>query len=93
MTSYPYIDACSRRPTPYTPIWIMRQAGRYMPQYQEVRGQVDFLTLCKTPELATKVTLLPIDLLDVLVSSPFNLVCEILDRMRASQRVHRVGHA
>lgn len=65
MTSYPYIDACFRRPTPYTPIWIMRQAGRYMPQYQEVRGQVDFLTLCKTPELATKVTLLPIDLLDV----------------------------
>jgi len=43
----------------------MRQAGRYMPQYQEVRGQVDFLTLCKTPELATRVTLLPIDLLGV----------------------------
>ena len=65
MTSYPYIEACFRRPTPFTPIWIMRQAGRYMPQYQEVRGQVDFLTLCKTPELATKVTLLPIDLLGV----------------------------
>lgn len=60
-----YIDACFRRPTEHTPIWIMRQAGRYMPQYQEVRGQVDFLTLCKTPELATKVTLLPIDLLNV----------------------------
>ncbi len=60
-----YLDACFRRPTSHTPIWIMRQAGRYMPQYQEVRGQVDFLTLCKTPELATKVTLLPIDLLNV----------------------------
>jgi len=60
-----YIDACFRRPTSHTPIWIMRQAGRYMPQYQKVRGQVDFLTLCKTPELATKVTLLPVDLLDV----------------------------
>ena len=60
-----YIDACFRRPTSHTPIWIMRQAGRYMPQYQEVRGQVDFLTLCKTPDLATKVTLLPIDLLNV----------------------------
>jgi uroporphyrinogen decarboxylase len=42
----------------------MRQAGRYMPQYQAVRGEVDFLTLCKTPELATKVTLLPIDLIN-----------------------------
>jgi uroporphyrinogen decarboxylase len=60
-----YIDACFRRPTSHTPIWIMRQAGRYMPQYQEVRGQVDFLTLCKTPDLATKVTLLPIDILNV----------------------------
>ncbi|UCF30871.1 MAG: uroporphyrinogen decarboxylase [bacterium] len=65
MTTYPYLEACYRRPTPHTPIWIMRQAGRYMPQYQAVRGEVDFLTLCKTPELATKVTLLPIDLLGV----------------------------
>jgi len=60
-----YIDACFKRPTSHTPIWIMRQAGRYMPQYQAVRGRVDFLTLCKTPDLATKVTLLPIDLLNV----------------------------
>ncbi len=65
MTVYPYIEACYRRPAARTPIWIMRQAGRYMPQYQEVRGKVDFLTLCKTPELATKVTLLPVDLLGV----------------------------
>ena len=60
-----YLDACFRRPTAHTPIWIMRQAGRYMPQYQAVRGEVDFLTLCKTPDLATQVTLLPIDLLNV----------------------------
>lgn len=65
MTPHPYIEACFRRPTSHTPIWIMRQAGRYMPQYQEIRGEVDFLTLCKTPDLATKVTLLPIDLLGV----------------------------
>ena len=64
MSKYPYIEACWRRPVPHTPIWIMRQAGRYMPQYQAVRGEVDFLTLCKTPELATKVTLLPIDLIN-----------------------------
>jgi uroporphyrinogen decarboxylase len=65
MSPYPYIEACFRRPASRTPIWIMRQAGRYMPQYQKVRGEVDFLTLCKTPDLATKVTLLPIDLLGV----------------------------
>jgi uroporphyrinogen decarboxylase len=65
MSTYPYIEACFRRPASHTPIWIMRQAGRYMPQYQKVRGEFDFLTLCKTPDLATRVTLLPIDLLGV----------------------------
>ncbi len=65
MTTYPFLEACWRRPVSRRPVWIMRQAGRYMPQYQDVRGQVDFLTLCKTPELATRVTLLPIELLGV----------------------------
>jgi len=60
-----FLKACNGEPVPYTPVWIMRQAGRYMKEYREVREQVDFLTLCKTPELAAKVTLQPIDILGV----------------------------
>jgi uroporphyrinogen decarboxylase len=49
--------------TERTPIWLMRQAGRYMPEYREVRSKVTFLELCKTPELACKVTLDPVNIL------------------------------
>lgn len=52
----PFLKACRREPTDVTPIWLMRQAGRYMPEYREVRSKVSFLELCHNPDLATEVT-------------------------------------
>ena len=56
-----FLRACRGEATPCSPIWIMRQAGRYLPEYRAVRERIDFLELCKTPELAAQVTLQPID--------------------------------
>ena len=63
-TDYTFLKACRGEQTDYTPVWLMRQAGRYLPQYMAVRKKVTFLELCKTPELAAEVTIQPIDYLN-----------------------------
>ncbi len=61
-----FIDACLRKPTPYTPIWLMRQAGRYLSEYRAVRERAgSFLELCKSVDLATQVTLQPVEIFDM----------------------------
>jgi uroporphyrinogen decarboxylase len=60
-----FLRACRKESVDYTPVWIMRQAGRYMKEYRALRERVDFLTLCKTPQLAAEATLLPVNNLGV----------------------------
>ncbi|MCL4797582.1 MAG: uroporphyrinogen decarboxylase [Bryobacteraceae bacterium] len=60
-----FLDACRRRPTDVRPVWFMRQAGRYMKQYRDIRAKHTILEICKRPDLAAQVTLQPIEVLDV----------------------------
>ncbi len=61
MADHLFIRACKREAVERTPLWLMRQAGRYMHEYRAIRKKVSFLELCKTPELACEVTMQPID--------------------------------
>ncbi len=83
-----FLKACRGEKTDYTPIWIMRQAGRYLPEYQKVRGNVTFLELCKTPELCVEVTLQPIDILNVDAAILFSDILIPLEAMGAKLEFH-----
>jgi uroporphyrinogen decarboxylase len=77
-----FLRALLREPTPYTPIWIMRQAGRYLPEYNQTRARAgSFLELCKNPDLATEVTLQPLARFELDAAILFSDILTIPDAM------------
>lgn len=79
-----FMKACRREKTARTPIWLMRQAGRYQPSYRELRSKVSFLELCKTPELAAKVTLDAVEQFGFDASIIFSDILIVLEPMGAN---------
>ncbi|MEO8434395.1 MAG: uroporphyrinogen decarboxylase [Pyrinomonadaceae bacterium] len=77
----PFLRACRREPVPFTPVWLMRQAGRYMREYREVRQRVSFLDLCKRPELAAEVTVTAAERLGVDAAIIFADILLIIEPM------------
>jgi uroporphyrinogen decarboxylase len=76
------IRALQRQPTPYTPVWIMRQAGRYLPEYNRTRARAgSFLELCRNPDLATEVTLQPLERFALDAAIVFSDILTIPDAM------------
>jgi len=77
-----FIRALLRQPTPYTPVWLMRQAGRYLPEYRATRGKAgSFLALAKSPALATEVTLQPLERFPLDAAILFSDILTVPDAM------------
>ena len=76
-----FLEACRGQRPARTPIWLMRQAGRYLPEYRAIRSKLSFQELCKTPELCAEVTLQPIDRLDVDAAILFSDILVVFDAM------------
>lgn len=76
-----FLKACKKQHVERTPIWIMRQAGRYLSEYRKIREKYDFLTMCKTPELAAEVTIQPVDILGVDAAIIFSDILVVSEAM------------
>jgi uroporphyrinogen decarboxylase len=81
LSTHPFLAACRRERTPYTPVWLMRQAGRYMEEYRKLRAQYDFLELCKKSDLAAEIALTPVERLGVDAAIVFADILLLLEPM------------
>jgi uroporphyrinogen decarboxylase len=81
LSDSPFMRACRREPAPYTPVWLMRQAGRYMREYREIRARHTFLEMCKKPEVASEVTVYAAERLKVDAAIIFADILLILEPM------------
>jgi uroporphyrinogen decarboxylase len=77
----PFLRACRREPTDFTPIWLMRQAGRYMSEYRRIREQHSFLELCRNPQLCSEVMCIAVEKLGVDAAIVFSDLLPILEPM------------
>lgn len=83
-----FLRACRGEKTSYTPIWMMRQAGRYLPEYQKVRSGHTFLELCKQPDLCVEVTLQPVDLIGMDAAILFSDILIPMEAMGSPLEFH-----
>jgi len=78
---HPFLKACRREPTAFTPVWLMRQAGRYLPEYRALRARRGFLELCKDPDAAAQVTVTAVERLGVDAAILFADILLVLEPM------------
>jgi len=83
ITSSTFIDACYKRNKGQLPVWVMRQAGRYLPEYREVRSRVSFQELCRTPELIAEVVKHPVEIFGLDAAILFSDILTMLEPMGA----------
>ena len=75
------LEALKGSPVERPPVWMMRQAGRYLPDFMKLKEKYDFFTRCQTPELATEITLMPIEQIGVDAAIIFSDILVVLQAM------------